>query len=99
MRKRWEKFVTTELPLLPAETLAKLLKSLEALEGEAGEFQECVDEDVFDKLLAHLMPDLMTKRSTQVETTSTNPYGEDDDDDEWEDYFWKGAVWHEVFSA
>ena len=102
MRERWGKFLTAELPLLPAETLAEFLKSLHALEGEAGLIQDSVDEDVFDKLLAHLSPDLMTKRSTWVDMRSLGGsveiIGEDYDDEEW-DVDWRGPVWDEVFGA
>ena len=107
MREHWGKFLTAELPLLPAETLAEFLKSLDALGGEAGLMQESVDEDVFDKLLAHLSPDLMTKRSTWVDMRSLGGVGpsgpveiigEDYDDEEW-DVDWRGPVWDEVFGV
>ena len=106
MRERWGKFLTAELPLLPAETLAEFLKSLDALEREcaSSRMQESVDEDVFDKLLAHLSPDLMTKRSTWVDmrplggVSAPQTIGEDYDDEEW-DVDWRGPVWDEVFGA
>ena len=55
-----------------------------------------------DKLLAHLSPDLMTKRSTWVDMRSLGGsveiIGEDYDDEEW-DVDWRGPVWDEVFGA